>query len=233
MPREAFQLRIDQWAEIHSLPDSWPTAALRDVLRLADFDDAVADDDVAEMAVMALQDLPPREASELVLEVLFGDAMSAGVRQNLSDDLGDDRPWEHYAGVSRQAGIFEAVVLLQRAFPRSFGVPDALRLRVEVQAKGEDGCAWLRSGPRPALLLRLFASGMEGGAILRRLYESELAGDRFPDANGILWRIDEVERSEVLQPTTCVYDVYSSCQWLAPLEGHEPWQAAGWPDGET
>jgi hypothetical protein len=94
MAKHAFQLSIEEWAEIHELLGSWPPGRLRNILELAEFDDAVADEDCVEMALMALQDLDWRAAGELVLEAVFGDAMTAGVRQNLTDDLEDDRPWE-------------------------------------------------------------------------------------------------------------------------------------------
>jgi hypothetical protein len=230
MPRKTFGLRIDEWVEIHELPGCWPTEKLREVLRLADLDDAVTDEEAPEMAVMALQDLDEQRAGELVLEVVFRDAMSSGVRQNLVDDLYADRPWEHFAGVDKQVGLFDAVVLLQRAFPTRFGMPDAVCLRLDVHAPDAEASAWLRDRPSASLLLRLLASGMEDDALLKRLYESELASDDFLDAPAILWQIREVSSSEAGDPTARLYDIYSSWQWLGPLEDRERWEGIGWPD---
>jgi hypothetical protein len=230
MSKTAFDLRLVDWEEVHALPDSWPLPALRQVLSLADFDDDVGDEDAADMAAMSLQDLGERKASELVLEVVFGAAMSPGVRQNLWDDLQDDRPWEQFARVDQQAGLFEAIVLLHRAFPRSFGFPDALRLRVELAPTDSDARARLRTPPSPAFMLRLLAGGMDPAAVLKRLYEADLAGDRFPDAPGILWRIDPVPPADPSEAARA-FDIYSSWQWLGPLEDREPWRASGWADG--
>jgi hypothetical protein len=72
---------------------------------------------------------------------------------------------------------------------------------------------------------------MEEGAVLRRLYEEELASDAFPAADAILWRVLEASRFGDPGPTGRVYDIYSSHQWLGALEDREPWQGAGWPDG--
>jgi hypothetical protein len=230
MPKNVFQLRIDAWSEVHELPGCWPPGKLRELLVLADFDDAVSDDEAPEMALMALQDLELQRAGELVLQVVFGDSLKSGVRQNVVDDLQDDRPWEHFAGVDKQAGLFEAVVLLQRAFPKRFGIPDALCVRLGVRATDAETSRWLREGASSALLLRLLASGMEDDAVLKRLYESELAGDDLRDADAILWRVEELERSEDDDPASCLYELYSSWQWLGPLEDREPWQGGGWPD---
>jgi len=230
MPNATFQRRIDDWVEIHELPGSWPSRGLREVLRLAEFDDAVTDDEVPDMAVMALQDLDEREACDVVLKVVFGDAMTPGVRQNVTDDLFEDRPWEHFADVGKQAGLFDAVVLLQRAFPTHFGIPDAVRLRLNVRATNEETRSWLLRDPSPSLILRLLASGMEYGAVLKRLYEKELASDVLSSADAILWRIHEVSGPGGSQPTEHRYDICSSYQWLGPLEDREPWEGIGWPD---
>jgi hypothetical protein len=232
MSRRRFRLRVEEWAEIHELPDGWTPHGLREVLQLAGFDDVVSDDEALEMAVMALQDLEEQEAGELVLEVVFGKEMGSGVRQNLVDDLYGDRPWEEFADVDKQAGLFNTIVLLQRAFPRRFGIPDAVRLQLSARATDAETSAWLRDGATGPLLLRLLASGMDDSAVLNRLYQSELASHTFPNAGAILWQYCEVERSEGDEPPTCLYELHSSWQWLGPLEDREPWEGEGWPDVE-
>lgn len=230
MSRERFRVTVEQWAEIHQLPDSWPAARLREVLERADFDDAVDDADLLDMAVLALQDLDVQDAGELVLEVVFGQKMSAGVRQNLVDDLDDDRPWEQFASIGLQAGIFEAMVLLQQVFPNRYGIPDALRLEISLQALDRTAAGYLAagSGIHP-LVLRLLASGMPDNAVLNRLYSSELKSDEFAEAADILWQVEQVSSDAESATMRCV--VYSSWQWLAPLEDLEEWEAEGWPDG--
>lgn len=226
-----FLLQIDDWVEIHELPGSWPNESLREVLRLADFDDEVSDAELRDMAVLALQDLDEQAAGELVLQVVFGDKLSSGVRQNLVDDLEDDRPWEQFASIDKQAGIFETMVLLQQVFPLRFGIPDAIRLRLVVQATDVETTTRLRSGPSAPFILRLLASGMPDDAVLNRLYSSELQADAFADAGAILWMIDHVNSSDVAEPASFTCDIYASWQWLEPLEDITAWEGSGWPDG--
>lgn len=228
MPKHQFHLQIDEWLEVHELPDAWSADRLRKVLTLADYDDEVSDADALEMTLMSLQDLGPREAAEVVLQTVFADAMKAGVRQNSVEDLEDDRPWEQFATVTMQAGIFDAVVLLQQAFPNRYGIPDAIRIRFSVTATDAETREWLGKAPSPALLLRLLASGMDDDAVLNRLFGSELASEQFPNADAILWRIRELQ-ADAGQPAR-QYEVYSSWQWLGPLEDRKVWSGAGWPD---
>ncbi|MBT8061724.1 MAG: hypothetical protein KJO85_03515, partial [Gammaproteobacteria bacterium] len=107
-----YEVGIQSLEEVHSLPGIWSNEALRELLVLADMDDIgqVEDSELLEITIMALQDLGNQKAAELVLEAVFGESMRAGVRQNLVDDLQQDEPWEDFAEVSKQRGLFIAVV---------------------------------------------------------------------------------------------------------------------------
>lgn len=228
MQEQAREFRVERlgWKEIHELPDGWPPARLQALLSSLEVDD-VADEDALEMTVMALQDREVDEASDLVLQAVFGDDMRPGVRQNLVPDLREDRPWEEFAEIARQAGIFEAVVLLQRAFPRDFGVPDAVSLAVRIETGSETARAWLdAASPDPGLLLRILAAGMDDRALLRRLYAESLASRRFPDAGSILWHVARSDAGSGAGEFALV----SSHAWFEPLSGREGFAAQAWPD---
>jgi len=221
-----FEVRILESTEVHELPHGWPPARLRTILARLEVDD-VGDEDAMEMTAMALQDLDVDEASGLVLEAVFGDGMGSGVRQNLIPDLREDRPWEEFAEISQQAGIFEAVVLLQRAFPRDFGKPDALSLALRLETQSRSAGDWLDASPPDAgLLLRILAGGMDDHAVLRRLFEEPLAADRFPDAAAILWH---VERRDAVPPARD-FSLISSHQWFDALGDPESFSVRAWPD---
>lgn len=220
-PRE-FSVRLLSFEEIHELPDSWPTARLQRLLELLEVED-VSDADAMEMVLMALQDSDPEDAAEKVLEAVFGDTMRAGVRHNLAHDLTGTRPWEEFAELGSQAGIFESCVLLQRAFPRSFEKPDAIAIRIDVDTASKTGAGWIESpSPDPGLVLRLLAPGMGEHAILHRLFGDALAGPSFPEAAGIVWRTAHLGPREL--------QVVSSVQFFGGLEDADAWTAKAWPN---
>ena len=153
--------------------------------------------------------------------------MRAGVRQNLVHELEEDRPWEEFSDLSSQAGIFDAVVLLQEAFPTRFGKPDAVTLRARIEALHTEGRAWLVHSPAmPALLLRILAGGLEERAILRRLFETALRSDHFPEAAAILWSIESDEGANA----SMEFRLISSHQWFDALEDLEGFRARAHPD---
>lgn len=221
--KSGFTIEMIEFAEVHALPGAWDSPRYREILDRLDCDDVrdIAEADLADMAAMAAQDEGIRSTADQVLSLVFGDAMSAGVRQNLIDDLTDERPWEQFVDLDRQAGIFEAVEFLQRAFPTDFGIPDAARVRVRVTANGKRAIEWLRAGPEASLLLRLLADTMDEKSTLRRLYAEQLESASFPEAKAIVWRVSKTEDRLDSEPASCTLEIHSSLQWLGPMRDIE------------
>jgi hypothetical protein len=118
--------------------------------------------------------------------------MRPGVRQNLVDDLQEDKPWEEFAVVAQQRGLFIAVVLLQKVFPNRYAVPDALQFRFTIRALSSAAFAGMNA-PDPAWLIRLLSQGMSDTDVLNRLYEEELKAGPFTDAAGMIWHFAELD----------------------------------------
>ena len=81
----------------------------------------VAGEELLEMTIMALQDMEPEEAADIVLEYKLKDTVSAGIRKNIINDLLDnDSPWEEYSDIRFHKNLFVRSVLLHKAFPSQF-----------------------------------------------------------------------------------------------------------------
>jgi hypothetical protein len=215
-----FEVSILSARQVHSLPGIWPPEMLRALLTLVEWDDVdqIDEKDLLDMAIMAIQDLGVQLAGERVLEVVFGDTMRPGVRQNLVDDLQQDEPWEDFANVSQQRGLFVAVVMLQQAFPGRFAVPDALSLHFTVRGPGGDD--ELREHvSNPVWLVRLLARGMPETAPLLRLYEAEIISGPFPDAAGLIWHCDVHDAifDQAANASTVAVDLIAPNMWFESL----------------
>jgi hypothetical protein len=221
-----FQARLMDWKQIHELPDGWSPNRMLSLLASLDVD-GVSEGDAPEMTLLALQDLDWDEAAERVLEAVFGETMRPGIRRNLAHDLTEERPWEDFANISQQVGIFNAVVLLQQAFPHEFDKPDAVSVTVRVDTESERGRVWLDApNPDPALLLRILAAGMDDHAVLNRLFEDALAGPAFAEAGAIVWHLSRCAGAAPEREFVLV----SSHQWFDPLRKLESWTATAWAD---
>ncbi len=218
-----FPAAVRSCREIHELPGDWSPPDLRRLLGILDIDvEDSADADLPDLALMALGDLEPYPATAAVLEAVFGDTMAEGVRANLAADLGNERPWEQLSDLTLQAGVFTATVLLQRALPRHFGKPDALRAEIEFTAPSADDAAQLAAAPA-AVILRALAPGLGPRSLVVRLYSDGLRHGDFPEAAHILWRCTLV-RDEA-EPRRVVADVCGAVAFLETLTAAGSWQA--------
>lgn len=221
----SYQVTIESISEIHSLTGTWDNDALRALMEQAEVDELgdIADADLLEMSLMVLQDLGNQKAGELVLEAVFGDSMRPGVRQNLVDDLQDAEPWNDFAEIHQQRGIFIAVCLLHKAFPTRYGTPDALKLRVRFLPPSSSGTAAINT-PQAAWLIRILACGMSEHAIVHRLYETELHAGEFNDAKGLIWECEPVEDPSGTA-TSRTFDITASSQLFNTLSARQSFTA--------
>jgi hypothetical protein len=208
--------------EIHELPGDWAPEMLRSLL--ADLEtetDDVPESDLLDLAMMAVGDLEPHEAGVAVLRTVFGDRMTAGVRSNLASDLQEDRPWEDFADLSFQAGIFSATVLLQKSLPKMFGIPDATLAEVALRTATAKDMKHVLKLPDDQLL-RALAPGLGARSIVARLYEEGIRGGPFPEAEHILWRREMIEDTE--DPQLVVLKIIGAHSFLSGLKDADPWQ---------
>lgn len=208
--------------EIHELPGDWAPEALRSLLEDLEIEtDDVPESDLLDLVLMALGDLEPHEAGVAVLRTVFGDRMPAGVRANLSSDLQEDRPWEEFADLSFQAGIFTATVLLQKSLPKMYGIPDAILAECAFRAKTAKDAQLVANLPNDQLL-RALAPGLGDRSIVTRLFEEGLRGGPFPEAEHILWRRDIREDPDDLQRV--ILTIIGAHSFLTGLKDASPWQ---------
>lgn len=221
-----FELIIMELKSVHNIPELWTDLIYRQILQDAEFDD-IHEIDLSELpdyTVMALQDLKPENAAEVVLGSLTS-GLSKGVRQNLAYDLKEQPMWEAFDTLAYHQPIFTAAVLLNRAFPKVYPRPEIARLILKLTAVNKPACKLL-DHPSPLLVARLLAEGMEAHSTLRRLYSNQLENGRFPDAPSIIWETQV--RSHTLE--TADWVIYAPWYWLRPLQSIRAYTATVAPE---
>ena len=209
---------VQELKEIHGLPDGWTSRNLTDLLERLDYDDAasIAEGDLMDMASLALSELEPEAAAALLLEMRLGERLRPGQRQNMAEEMKDERLWEEYADLSCHEELFNVACMLYATFTSQFPEPDVTRLRLKIRALNADSEANLRSLTAP-FLARLLDDGMHDQNSLRRLFDEQIDGDHFPEAEELIWKFDpgpydETERSLVVT-------LYISLHWVDGLRG--------------
>ena len=214
-----FAVRISAIDVLQQLSDSWQPSQFKAMLDDMDYGDTsgVSDAELFEMCLMSLQDREPNEAAEVVMRCRFGDRLRDGQIQNCSHEMLDEKLWEHYAEMSFHEDFFHVGSLLFAAFPSEFPTPDAVRIQLEVEAGNAAGKEVLGKPVQESFVVRLLADGMPDTAVLHRLFDDQLAGGPFPEAESIIW----VMHQKLLNPTTLQLEVISSGYWFDSLNDVE------------
>ncbi len=226
-----FDVNVRGLKKVHDLPGSWNEADYRKLLADLEIDgiDDLAGGDLFDVLLMALQDLGPEAAGERVLACRLRQPVSRGVRENIVQDLLEgQRAWEENSNLYLHADIFSACVLLHAAFPREYPQPDMLRLDLHLWATGSTGKALLAAPPEAAFVTRMLADGMSEKSILERLFDEQLAGRDFPEAEGIIWQAEFGELSA--DGGEALLTVYSSRHWLQAMEEVDDFPSSPWVD---
>ncbi len=196
--KATYQLTIDDLVAVSELPGAWTDDKYREVLTRLEIPDAEAlpPDELMEMCVMALQDLEPLEASEVALDVCLKGKLKEGQIRNAAHDLRDEALWEIYPDLKAHEALFTGAWLTSKAFPRDFPTPTICRLDVRIAPLNDAARKETTRGLSEATLLRLFAATMDESSILLRMFDEQVGGGDFPEAESLLWTINALPSTD-------------------------------------
>ena len=219
-----FHIEVLDFRVLREIEGAWTQADFAALLETMDFGETgvMSDAEMREIALLALQDLEPVEAAELVLTQHLGQRLKSGQIQNAANEMLEEKLWEEYADLSLHEGMFNVASLLYAAFPGVFPQPDAIHVTLEVEAASEDGRDILARPLNESFVVRLLADGMDDDSVLHRLFEDQLKGRSFPEADNIVW-IWEVDSSRA--PAITIQVTSSGC-WLDPLRGTKAYESS-------
>lgn len=226
-----FDVSVTGLKKIDDMPGTWDESDYRKLLLELEIDgiDDLAGSDLFDVLLMALQDLGAEQAGERVLAYRLKQRVSRGVRENIVQDLLEgQRSWEENSNIYLHADIFAAGVLLYAAFPGEYPKPDMMRLDLHLWAAGSAAKSLLAEPPEAAFVTRLLADGMSEKSILERLFDEQLAGRDFPEAEGIVWRAEFGERSA--DGSEAMLTVYSSRHWLQAMAEVDDFPSSAYND---
>lgn len=215
MKKPEFNVQVLGFRDLQEIRGAWAPADFTLMLENLDFGEtgAMSDPEIREMALLALQDIEPVAAAEFLLTHHLGDRLKSGQIQNAANEMLEEKLWEEYADLSLHEAMFNVASLLYAAFPREFSEPDAIHVTLEVSAATKAGQDVLEGPLNESFVVRLLADGMADNSVLHRLFEDQLKGQSFPEADKIVW-ILEVDASKA--PTIKIEVTSSGC-WLDPL----------------
>ncbi|MGB5444706.1 MAG: hypothetical protein WBM99_04290 [Psychromonas sp.] len=226
MPAQ-FNVQIGSFRKINKIPNAWSNEDYLQLMALMGLDDGLEGMESAElreMCMMSLNDLETNEAAKIVLTHLFSQ-LTAGKIDQLSHDMVDDRMWEEYSDCLLHEGFFNAYALLREAFNGVFPEPTGVEFMVNITATDAQDLH-IFDDSLHASMVRLLASGFSTDALIHRLYEEQITGTHFPQAPGILWKLEAIS-SEGL---TRQFKMISSDFWFGTLADVDQFEGSAHAD---
>ncbi len=226
-----YQVELLEMKEVHELPNAWTSSDLVGLLNHIDFDDAesIASEELKEMTGMALSDFDVEEASDKVLEFRLGDRLNKGQRQNLVDELQDDRIWEEYSDLTYHKEFFNVCCMLYWGFPKKFSEPDIVKIKLKIISQNNVSDVNLKT-LTPSFVARLLNDGMDNHNIIYRLFDEQIASNKFEESEHIIWELEEEGFNPEDRSNTIT--VHTSWNWVDELKGVKSYESTAFSDGQ-
>jgi hypothetical protein len=223
-----FEVQIVRFSVLNEMQDAWLADDFVTLLELMEYDDIEEfdTDELREVCLMSLQDLGPRDAAALLLQYKLGDKLSKGEISEMSSEMLDEKLWEEDSDMTLHEQLFNVGSLLFAAFPTRFPESDAVCVALHITAGNELAEEVLSQPLSESFLVRLLADGMDQDAVLHRLFDEQLAGQSFPEADCIVW----VVRTEAIDANTLKADIISSGYWLDSLRKTRSYRSGAYSD---
>ena len=226
-----YQVDVLKLREVNEVPGVWTNNDFLNLLNHVEYEDAasISPEELKEMTAMALSDLEPEEAAVKVLELRFGDQLSKGQRQNLSEELKDERLWEEYAKINFHEELFHVGCLLYWAFPKEFPEPEIVEILVKVNALNPGSVINLQN-PTASFIARLLNDGMDDHNTIYRLFDENIKSNSFPESEHIIWKFEET--GFVAEDRSNTFTIYTSWNWVDELKGIKNYESTAFSDGQ-
>ena len=86
--------------------------------------------------------------------------MNKGQRQNLAEELKEDRLWEEYSDIKLHEELFNVGCMLYWTFPKHFSTPDIVKLKIKITALNKESTSNLVK-PTTSFISRVLNDGMD------------------------------------------------------------------------
>jgi hypothetical protein len=228
--KPSFSVTVLDFEVLQAMEGAWRPDDFAMMLQDMDYGDTggMSADEIREMCMLCLQDLDPTDAATIVLTRRFGDNLTGGQIQNVASEMQDEKMWEEYPNMAVHEQMFAVGSLLYEAAPSHFPEPDAVRVILEVQPMNKLASSILAEPLSEAFVVRLVAGGMDDGVTLKRLFDEQLKGDEFNEADTIVWTVD----SEIQSDSSVRISLVSSGYWLDALRDTQSYDSTAHDDGE-
>lgn len=201
-----YNVTINSILNVNEIPDYWNEQDYLKLLELFNFPnpETIAKENLLEYLKMAITDEEPKEAAVILLTYKLSEDLNEGQIQQISNDMLLDKVCEEYPEINLHAPLFHINQLLYHAYNGKFPNASATILKCEIIAADSEEKGELGNEQ----ILKILAQGLDGSALLKRLFPEQLAGSKpFPEAKDIIWELESLGSNQ--------YQLTTSEYWLS------------------
>ena len=227
-----FTVEILSFVKISEIENAWMSDDYKALLSMMDISEdelaGMSEGDLKEMCLMSLNDFEHHESAKFLLAHIFKDEMTEGKIDQLSHQMIENKLWEEHADSAYHWRLFNAYGLLRKAYNGIFKEPTGVNFTIKITTNTKELFEIFDSSLH-AVIVRLLSNGLKDTAILNRLFEGQINGEKFPDAKNILWILKEISITEEERR----YEITSSDLWFGELEQGMSFEAKAHADAEV
>jgi len=197
-----YTVKINSIKSVDELEGSWNNDDFTALLKKFDFAEAekIRQNELRDYLFMAISDFEPTEAARLILEYKLSEVLTDGQIDNLSHEMMREKVSENYSDINLHKTLFSVNQLLYKAYNGKF--PATRATVVNFEMKGEDETELSKE-----IILMALRVGLSENNLINRLLKEQLDGNTpFPEAEGIVWDIQNNGNSQ--------YQLTTSEKWV-------------------
>ena len=194
-----YSLKINSVKTVDELGDSWNNSELTALLKKFEYPDAekVKPKELKDFLLMAITDFEPREAAALMLDYKLSETLNQGQIDNLSQEMLREKVSENYSDIYIHKHLFAINQMLYKAYNGKFPYAKAVIVEFEMKAENDE------TEITKELALKSLRIGLSESNLINRLFKEQLDGNTpFPEAEGILWYLQNKGNSQYIMTTS-------------------------------
>lgn len=197
-----FTIKLIEIKSIEKIEGYWKNDDYIKLLELFDYSDAssVPESDIVDMLFMAISDVEPDEAAEIVLRYKLNSILKEGQIKNLAQEMLEDKIAEEYSDISLHYPLYNINQLLYEAYNGKF--PNTLASVIDIELVFKSKIDITKE-----IVLRTLSDLLTEKSLLKRLFNEQLDSENeLKDANSIIWDLKSMGEN--------TYQLISSDYWI-------------------
>ncbi len=181
-------IEIKSIYSIDEIPNYWSNEDYIALLEAFGFDDgkSINPENLQEMLLMAIADVEPNKAAQIVLSYKLSGDLNEGQIEQISNDMLIDKVCEEYPEIHLHKHLFSINQLVYKVFNGTFPNAKASLIKFSVS---ENEIEILSKTD----VLKAFNNGLNDSNLIRRLFDEPMTTNvDFPDADSIIWELNTV-----------------------------------------